>query len=152
MGVLREQVRVRGQAEVWGDETAVPAPARRDMQAGRERDRRRNPSGGDGAAPEANFNASSNQEKVAPRLEVMWRRSRETSSTVLIVGPYMKLAPRAWQAISVMARWAKGTLTRPYPVPTTYWISSGFMPVPSSAQFVAFSALLGLSEPVRMLL
>ena len=36
----------------------------------------------------------------------------------LTLVPYIRLPPRAWQAISVIARLAKGTLTRPYPVPT----------------------------------
>ncbi len=35
------------------------------------------------------------------------------SRMVRTVGPYMKFAPRAWQAISVMALLEKGTLTRP---------------------------------------
>jgi hypothetical protein len=35
------------------------------------------------------------------------------SSSVRTDGPYMKFAPRAWQAISVIALSAKGMLTRP---------------------------------------
>ena len=39
-----------------------------------------------------------------------------------------KWAPRAWHPISVMVLLAKGTLTRPYPVPTTYWTWSWVSP------------------------
>ena len=35
------------------------------------------------------------------------------SSSVRTDGPYMKLAPRAWHAISVMALSANGMFTRP---------------------------------------
>jgi len=73
------------------------------------------------------------------------------SNTVLTLGPNIKLAPRAWQEISVIVFWAKGTLTRPYPVPTMYWILSKVNPsLPPRALFIVLTALLGLLDPVRV--